>query len=71
MKAARDSNDYFHMKERPLPFTVEDVELSYLGLAAQQERAMLGFNADQQSSSLPDHLQSFVLAKLWIPRNQR
>jgi hypothetical protein len=45
--------------------------LSYLGLAAQQERAMLGFNADQQSSSLPDHLQSFVLAKLWIPRNQR
>jgi hypothetical protein len=34
------------MRERPLEFTDEDVELIYLGLVAQQKRAMLGSNAE-------------------------
>lgn len=50
MKATWDSTDYFHMKEKALEFTPEDIRLIYLGLAARQHPAMVAPNTAQNSA---------------------
>lgn len=51
MKAKWDAMDYFHMKQQPLSFTPEDVQLIHIGLTAREHAVTLAMNTNPSGAT--------------------